>query len=276
MSGYDFNTLNATLEDGVLEIVLNRPQARNAVSHEMEHELDTMFDRAELDDEVGAVMLRGEGPVFSAGHDLKEQFGGKPFHLDHAPERSPSIAPGLLRPWYFRKPLISGVHRYVGPAAIGIVCCSDFIIAAEGTRFSCEIFRGGGARPGMEWLPLYVQLPMRVIEKLFLLGGWMDAEQALQFQFVQRVVPEDELANETRRWARQAALIPSHTFGHAKDQIRRAYETIGLATIPASLARFGPPPSTNGTDFGKTLEERGLPEAVRERDAKFEDDVARV
>jgi enoyl-CoA hydratase len=273
---YEFNTLAVALEDGVLEVVLNRPQARNAVNHEMDHELTVMFDQAEVDDDVRAVMLRGEGAVFSAGHDLKEHFGGRPFDVEQFPVAVPSAAPALLRPWYFRKPLISGVHRYVGPAAVAIVSCSDFIIAAADTRFSFEIFRGHSSRPGMEWVPLYVQLPMRVIEKLFLLGGWMDAEQALQFQFVQRVVPEDQLVHETRRWARQAALMPSESFGHAKEQIRRAYELLGLDAIPASLARFRPPPPANGTNFGEVLEERGLQEALRERNAKFDDDVARV
>ena len=59
--------------------------------------------------------------------------------------------------------------------AIALVACCDFNIAAEHTRFSCEVFRG--SYPDVGWLPLYLQLPMRVIEKLWLMGGWMDAEQ---------------------------------------------------------------------------------------------------
>ncbi|WP_194904586.1 enoyl-CoA hydratase/isomerase family protein [Catenulispora rubra] len=275
-SAYEFNTLRTALADGILEIVLSRPGTRNAMSHEMEREISAALDRAELDPDVAAVMVRGDGEIFSAGHDLKEQYGGRPFTEEGFPEASPSIPPTLPRAWYFRKPLISGVHGYVGPAAIGLVACSDFIIAATGTRFGCEMYRGRGARPAMEWLPLYVQLPMRVVEKLFLLGGWMDAEQALQFQFVQRVVPEDGLAKETRRWAEQAALIPSATFGHSKDQIRRAYELLGLAAIPASLSRLRPPDSAPRVDFGKVLEEQGLRQAVRARDAGFDEDVARV
>jgi enoyl-CoA hydratase/carnithine racemase len=276
VNDYAFNTLSTSLEDGVLELVLNRPEARNAMNHEMERELAIALDRSEIDPEVAAVIVRGEGEIFSAGHDLKEQFGGQPFTEEHFPEASPSIAPTLPRAWHFRKPLISGVHGYVGPAAIGLVCCSDFIIAATGTRFGCEMFRGAGSRPGMEWLPLYVQLPMRVVEKLFLLGGWMDAEQALQFQFVQRVVPGDDLVKETRRWAEQAALIPSESFGHAKDQIRRAYELLGLAAIPASLSRLRPPADARRMDFGKVLEEQGLRQAVQVRDEKFDEEVARV
>src|SRR4029079_12437266 len=112
-------------------------------------------------------------------------------------------------------------------------------IAAEGTRFGNEIFRGAPVHT--DWMPLFMQLPMRVIEKMWLMGGWMDADQALQFQLVQRVLPEGEVVAEARKWAQQAALIPTLSFQHAKDQIRRAYEILGLAQLPSALAQYGPP-----------------------------------
>jgi enoyl-CoA hydratase len=182
------------------------------------------------------VVLRGEGKLFSAGHDLKEHFGGRPFHMSVFPNASPSVRPQLPRAWYFRKPLIGALHNYVGPYALAIVACCDFNIAASGTRLSWEIFRG--SYPPMEWLPLYLQLPMRVIEKLWLLGGWMDAEQALQFQLVQRVVPEENVVDEAVRWARQAALVPSDRFAIGKDKIRRSIEVLGLNNLPAVLDKI--------------------------------------
>src|SRR5215468_2165751 len=172
----DFETLAVIQSDGVVQLVLNRPSSRNAMTHEMKAELDAALDEAEIDSGVTAVVLRGEGPVFSAGHDLKQQFGGKPFQARTFPHASPSVHPKLPRAWYFRKPLIGAVHSYVGASAIALVACCDFNIAATGTRFSCDVFKG--TYPDVEWLPLYVQLPMRVIEKLWLMGGWMDAEQA--------------------------------------------------------------------------------------------------
>jgi enoyl-CoA hydratase/carnithine racemase len=272
---YDYGTLAATQQDGILDLVLNRPNARNAISHQMQAEIDLALDEAELDPDVRAVILRGEGAVFSAGHDLKEQNSGKSFPALTFPFSNPSKGPALPRAWYFRKPLIGAVHGYVGAYAIAIVGCCDFNIAAVGTRFSCEVFRG--SRPEVGWLPLYMQLPMRVIEKMWLLGGWMDAEQALQFQFVQRVVPESEVVSEARKWATQAAQIPSATFGHGKDQIRRSIELLGLASLPAALARFDPPPvPETGWSFANAIAEKGLAAAVRERDARFDPSVARV
>jgi enoyl-CoA hydratase/carnithine racemase len=274
---YQFETLAASTHDGILDVVLNRPEKRNAITHLMQAEIDLVLDEAEVDDAVHAVILRGAGKVFSAGHDLMEQSSGKSFPDIVYPRASPSVPPALPRAWYFRKPLIAGVHGFAGAYAVALVGCCDFAIAAEGTRFSLEIFRLSSTAPDIGWLPLYHQLPMRVIKKLFLMGGWMGAKEALQFQFVQRVVPEDQLVEETERWARQAALIPTVNFGRSKETIHRTYELMGLAAAPSVLSRWGPPPPpSNGPGFAEVVEEKGLKEALRQRDANFDDDVSRV
>jgi enoyl-CoA hydratase/carnithine racemase len=257
----DFNTLAVVESEGVVQLVLNRPEVRNAFSHEMVAELDMALDEAEADPGVRAVVLRGEGKLFSAGHDLKEQSGAKPFHTLTFPNASPSVRPQLPRAWYFRKPLIGAVHNYVGPYAFAIVACCDFNIAAPGTKFSCEIFKG--SYPYIDWLPLYLQLPMRVIEKLWLMGGWMDAEQALQFQFVQRVVPEEGVVEEALRWAKQAALIPSEAFAHGKDNIRRSIELLGLNNLPSALHR-------------QVVDGKIDVDAVRAMNARFDPEIMKV
>jgi enoyl-CoA hydratase len=261
----DFNTLSVIASEGVVELVLNRPEARNAFSSEMMAELDQALDEAEADPDVRAVMLRGEGKLFSAGHDLKEQVSGTPFHTRTFPHAHPSVRPQLPRAWYFRKPLIGALHGYVGPYALAIVACCDFNIAAAGMRFSTEVFKG--SYPYIDWLPLYMQLPMRVIEKLFLMGGWMDADQALQFQFVQRVVAENQVHDEALRWARQAALIPSAGFAQGKDRIRRSVELMGLNNLPAALERHA---SIGGGDGKVDVN------AVRAMNAQFDPQITKV
>ena len=260
----DFNTISVIQSDGVVELVLNRPEARNSFSYEMMAELDQALDEAELDAAVKAVVLRGEGKMFSAGHDLKEQMAGKPFHMQTFPHASPSTRPALPRAWYFRKPLIGGLHSYVGPYAFAIVACCDFNIASPGTKFSCEVFKG--SYPYVDWLPLYAQLPMRVIEKLWLMGGWMDAEQALQFQFVQRLVPQEEVAATALKWARQAALIPSERFARGKDKIRRTVELMGLSSLHAVL----------DPEIMKAGEGKIDVEAVRAMNAAFDPEITKV
>lgn len=274
---YKFNTLKVTLNDRILEVALNRPEKRNAMNPEMDKEVDRCLDIAEVDPDVKAVLIRGEGKVFSAGHDMKEFFA-EPETLNYQyPERMPSQAPGFHRAWYFRKPLIAAVHGYVGAAGIALVSCADFIIAGEGTRFGYEIGRGSGSSaPPAFWSQLYVQLPMRAMEKLFLMGGWMDAREALQFHFVQRVVPEEDVVMEAQRWALQASNMPTTLFGQSKDTIRRSYEVLGLSAIPGVLNPNRPPPDPDADNFLDLVNKVGVKEAVRLRDENFDDEVSRV
>src|SRR5262249_57873622 len=102
----DFETLAVIQSDGVVQLVLNRPSSRNAMTHEMKAELDAALDEAEIDSGVTAVVLRGEGPVFSAGHDLKQQFGGKPVPARPVPPPRPPVAPQPPTARCFRQPPI--------------------------------------------------------------------------------------------------------------------------------------------------------------------------
>lgn len=270
----NFNTLLIVENEGIVQIILNRPDRRNAITHEMQAEIDTALDEAELDDEVKAVVLRGAGLAFSAGHDLAEELAGNSFPAKTFPWARPSIGPALPRPWYFRKPLIGAVHGYVGPYAFALVACCDFNIAADNTRFGCEIFQG--QYPDLAWLPLYLQLPFRVIEKLFLMGGWLDAEKALQFQFVQRVLPEDEVVAEALRWANQASMASPSEFAFSKERIRRSVELMGLSSLPSALTAYGPPHVPGGFDLGATIAEHGLKEALKIRDKFIDPEISRV
>ena len=137
-NGVRFQTPTAQSKDGVLELTLNRLAARNAIDYPMQDEIDSALDEAELDDDVRAVLIRGEGVVFMAGHDLKE---ASTLISRERPSRTRVFRSTFPRPAGFsnhpgtsQKPLMCGVHGCVGPGGTALACCADFIIAAEGTR----------------------------------------------------------------------------------------------------------------------------------------------
>ena len=74
-------------------------------------------------------------------------------------------------------------------------------------------------------------LPMRVIKQMWLLGGWFDADKAMQLDYVQRVVPIDKLDNELARWAESAAGLNTEQIAVYKEGIHRMYEIAGLLGI---------------------------------------------
>ena len=271
----DYNTLIVSHNGPILDVVLNRPQAMNAITYEMTCELDQVLGEAMEDDGVNVVTLRGAGKVFSAGHDLKEVAPG--FAAGKLPEYvDPHAPPSLARTWYFTKPLIAGVHGFVGPAALKILADVDFIIAAEGTKFSFEQTRIHSSGPG--GTALVFQLPMRVWKKLVMMGGWFDAEQALDFHFVQRVVPEDGVEAELRTWAEEIAKIPSKNIQMTKMGVHRQYELMGLVNMEAVqnrvVAHGGTPEDLAW--WAKVAEGGDLKHAIRERDTGFDPDVSRV
>ena len=268
-----FKTLAIETEGAIMHVWLDRPEARNAWNREMSAEFDHCLDEAEHNEEVRVVTLRGKGPVFSAGHDLKELAAD--IVADAIPARPPS---GMHRAWYFPKPVIAGVHGYVGPVAWDLLAHLDFIIATEGTRFSFEDARRGTGAPGGS--PLALHFPPTVWKKLQMVGGWMTAEQAASLNFVARVVADtDSLDSEVRRWATDIASMPTVGIQRAKIGIHRNYELMGLAamqlvqnTDPASLNLHGPA----ALEWAKLVIRDGLKAGLQDRDQGFDQALSQV
>jgi hypothetical protein len=102
----------------VLDVRINRPESRNAITFAMEGELAELLKIAADDDSVRVVAPQGEGKVFSVGHDLKEVASGfaKDGHPAGVDRRK---APQLRDLWYFPRPIVAGMHGYAGPIAQG-------------------------------------------------------------------------------------------------------------------------------------------------------------
>jgi enoyl-CoA hydratase/carnithine racemase len=293
-----FEYIKTEIVDGVFELSLNRPEVRNAISYPVQLEMEAALREADADDAVSAVLMRGEGKAFSSGHDLqwsREVAASYDSSLTPADEgyvagMDPKSEDWWVKPrnftafWEFRKPLIAAVHGYVGPYANALIAPCDFVIAASGTKFSFETMRFGAAGP--PWGPYAImayQLPMRVINKLWLMGGWFDAEQGLEYQFVQRVVGEDELLDEARRWARHFTHVPVGHIIAAKRGIHRMYELMGLeATREVGYRAWdhgddaGIPGNSAVNRFGEILRTEGMKAAIAYRDSMSEADVVKV
>lgn len=261
-------------KDGpILELTINRPNERNAITFAMEDELDKILNFAADDDSVRVVTLLGAGKLFSAGHDLKEVAQG---YVDNAAPSGldPHRAPRLRNMWYFPKPIIAGVHEYVGPIAQDFIAHCDFVIAAEGTKFSFEQARLGSGI--INFSPIVFMFPMRVYKKLMMYGGWYTAEQAEKWDFVQRVVPRDQLDAEVRAWAEELVLVPPEQTRAAKIGIHRQYELMGLANmalVQNSLSGHG---AEIDREFFQMVIDEGVGKAVKFRQTGSNDAVTKV
>jgi enoyl-CoA hydratase/carnithine racemase len=271
----DYETLLVTVDGPIVEVLLNRPEKRNAISFQMVRDFNSVLAAAKYDRSVRVVTVCGEGKVFSAGHDLADVKGmaearerGEPH-----PEVDPLLPEVPMRSWYFPKPLIAGVHGFVGPEALKTIATFDFVIAAPGTRFSYEQARVRTSAPGGN--PIVFLLPMRVWKKLILMGGWFTAEQALDFHFVQRVVPEDGLRKEVRAWAEHLAAMPSGDVQIAKQGIHRQYELMGMLNMEMVQNRLPPLPASEADTFWSDMG-GDMKKALAGRDAGVDPSVTRV
>lgn len=183
------NALLVEHRDGYAVVTLNRPEARNALNSELLRDIPAAMAELDTRDDVAVVVLTGADPAFCAGLDLRE--------LGTSGENVAGPTPrttGPVTPWpEMSKPVIGAVN---GPAVTGgleIALQCDFLIASERARFG-DTHARVGALPG--W-GLSVLLPQAVgirrAREMSLTGDFMDAEEALQFGLVNRVVPHDEL-----------------------------------------------------------------------------------
>jgi len=185
------------LEDGVAWLVIDRPEARNAINQAVGKGLWEGFRRFEEDPAAAVLILTGAGEAFCAGADLKEMAA---LGLTVPPR---DMAPNLGRNLQVTKPVIAAVN---GPAFGGgflLAQMCDLCVAGTSAQFAITEARWGRGAPWAAPLPWLV--PPRVAMELLLTGEPIDAQRAYEVGLVNRVVPDPELRSEAGRLARRIA-----------------------------------------------------------------------
>jgi len=184
-------------------LTLNRPEIRNALSLEMIDSVRGTLDKVEKDRQISILIIRGEGPAFSAGHDIREMTR-KHESLSELREIFTECNKMMLKLHELPQPVIAQVHGIATAAGCQLVAACDLAVAETGARF---------ATPGVK-IGLFCTTPMiplvRVVGRrramdMLLSGRFVSAEEALQFGLVNKVVSPEKLAEETRNWALELA-----------------------------------------------------------------------
>ncbi len=193
-------------KDGPVGIVcLNRPRVLNAYNRAMRDGLFEALQAVRDDPEVGALVLRGNGPAFCSGGDVNE-FGTAPSPVVARDVRWRRDVWGLLRS--LPKPTIAAVHGYVAGGGFEMALLCDVCVAAEDARFSYPE-TGLGMIPGVagtQSTPRLLGIG-RALD-LVLTGRWLDAHAAAQMGMVARVVPLASLVRTAIDLARRLCDLP--------------------------------------------------------------------
>lgn len=182
------------LNDGVLQITINRPEARNALNGEVGQGIVDALAKAVDDLDTRVVVLTGTGDrAFCAGLDLKALASG---------ENLKPVMDALTALRTFPKPLLGAVNAACLGGGFELMLFCDLVVAVEGTRFGLpEVKRGLLAAGGGTRLPR--RLPLAVALELGLTGEPFLAEEALRWGLINRVVPREELLPATLELARR-------------------------------------------------------------------------
>ena len=203
-------------------ITLNRPERRNALSLDLMRELAATLEQVSRDPDVRAVILRAEGKVFSAGHDLSELVGGDEATYKEIFDACVALMEMVQR---IPQPVIAEVAGIATAAGCQLVATCDLAVAAEGARF---------ATPGVK-IGLFCSTPMVAVSRaigrkraleMLLTGEYVDADTAAEWGLVNRVVPADELEAATRALAETVASASPYTVRLGKQAF---YRQIDLA-----------------------------------------------
>jgi enoyl-CoA hydratase/carnithine racemase len=214
-------------QDGPLvTLTMNRPEQRNPLTgNTAVPELLAAIDRVHDDDDVRCVILTGNGPSFCAGGDIREmkrQATPAVSEIDIRHEYRRGIQRLTLGLFNLEVPVIAAVNGHAIGAGLDLACMCDIRIASEKASFA-ESFIKLGLVPGDggAWLLPRVLGMSRAAELAFT-GDTIDAQQALAWNLVSRVVPHDELMTATRELAGRITRHPAHSVRFTKRLLRES------------------------------------------------------
>lgn len=225
-----YNFLQIEDDQGVRNVILNRPQSLNSLNYDVIKELEEVISTSRYDDDVRVVVLKGAGKAFCAGDDLKGMATEDQPLPDHAIRRA-ELGYGrlILAMRKLDKPVISQVHGYALGAGCDLALASDLVFAADNTKFGL-VFAKRGLVSGTVLLPKLISY-QKACQYLFT-GDYFTTEEALQMGIVNEMHKEEELAAAVDAFAKKLAVAPTAAIGLIKRAIN---DSIGV-TMEQSVA----------------------------------------
>ncbi|EHM47543.1 crotonobetainyl-CoA hydratase [Yokenella regensburgei] len=216
-------SLHLTRNSGILEIVLDRPKA-NAIDARTSIEMGEVFLQFRDDPALRVAIITGAGErFFSAGWDLKSAAGGEAPDADFGP----GGFAGLTEIFTLDKPVIAAVNGYAFGGGFELALAADMIVCSDNASFALPEASLGIVPDSGGILRLPKILPPAIVNDMVMTGRRMDAEEALRWGIVNRVVSAGELMACARQLA--ADIVNSAPLAVA------ALKEIGRATAELSV-----------------------------------------
>jgi 2-(1,2-epoxy-1,2-dihydrophenyl)acetyl-CoA isomerase len=209
------NSIELRIENNTAWITLNRPEVFNSFNREMALSLQARLDACETNDEVRAIVIKGNGKAFCAGQDLKEVT---------TPELNPGFKkileehynPIISRIRSIEKPIIAAVNGVAAGAGANIALVCDVVVASERASF-IQAFSKIGLIPdsgGTFMLPRLIGF--QKASALMLLGDKISAKEAEKLGMVYKVFSSEDFESEVQVLAERLGQMPTKALGMTK------------------------------------------------------------
>jgi enoyl-CoA hydratase len=295
----ELETLTYETGERVARLTLNRPERGNGITRAMPVELAECVERANLDPEVHAIALAGNGTGFCGGYDLvasaegagemSEMAGSAPpgspldaavIGANHAPDTNwdPVVdyqfmsrnVRGFMSLFHSEKPVLCKVHGYCVAGGTDMALCSDLLVIAEDAKIGYPPARVWGSPTTAMWASRLG--PMRA-KRLLLTGDSLTGAEAAEWGLATEAAPAAELDARFERLLERVARMPINQLVMMKLLVNQSVHAQGLAqtqvlgTFFDGIARH----TEEGHAFVRRAAESGFREAVRERDEPYGD-----
>ena len=201
--------------EGIVEIVLDRPQKRNAIDPPMIEQIGRALERAGGDEAMRVILLRGEGRDFCAGMDIAHLEATLAFTREELEADARAFGELFLRMRRFPKPIVAAVHGNALAGGAGLASACDLVLAADDAYF-------GYPEVHLGFVPAIVlnMLIRNVAEKqafeLAALGDSIDAAEAHRLGLVNRIYSRHTFLDDARAYCAELAQRPATSIAFTK------------------------------------------------------------
>lgn len=218
----EFNNLLLKKEDNICVLSINRPNVLNALSTEVLEELREAIEMIERDEEIYVLIITGEGKAFVAGADISEM---KDKNSQEARIFANLGIEVFRKIELMEKPVIAAVNGFALGGGCELAMSCDIRIAGEKAKFG-QPEVGLGITPGFAGTQRLSRLVgVAKAKELIFTGDMINANEAEKIGLVNRVVPQEEVLNESMKIAKKIASKGQIAVRYSKTAINRGIET---------------------------------------------------
>lgn len=225
-----YETVIVSKKDFIGTITLNRPEKLNTFTLQLAHDLNMALSEMDEDNDVRVVIINGAGKAFCAGIDVNGLEGLSPCELYKWVSQMEKMSLTISN---MKKPVIASVHNVAVANGIGVVASADLAVASEDARFGATAVKVGLFCMGPA-VPLSRCLGRKKALELLLTGDLIDAKEAERIGLVNKVVPKEDLEEETLAMAKKIAefsplgvQLGKKSFYHCADlEYGKAFEMV--------------------------------------------------